>query len=99
MDGGKTWKNIGLNDSRHIGAVIVDPRNPDIVFVAALGHAFGPNAERGHLPHAPMAARPGQKVLYKDENTGAHRCRVRSHNSEHRLLRVAMAGRCARRGT
>src|ERR1700745_3763558 len=46
-DGGKTWQNIGLRDSQHIGSVIVDPSNPDIVFVAALGHAYGPNAERG----------------------------------------------------
>lgn len=46
-DGGKTWKNIGLRDTRHIGRVIVHPRNPDTVFVAALGHAYGPNAERG----------------------------------------------------
>jgi photosystem II stability/assembly factor-like uncharacterized protein len=47
MDGGKTWKHLGLRDTRHIGAVIVDPRNPNIVFVAALGHAYGPNEERG----------------------------------------------------
>ena len=47
VDGGKTWRNVGLKDTRHIGALIVDPKNPDIVFVAALGHAFGPNEERG----------------------------------------------------
>ena len=40
IDGGRHWKNVGLNDSRHIGALIVHPRNPDIVFVAALGHAL-----------------------------------------------------------
>ena len=51
IDGGKTWKNLGLKDTRHIGAVIVDPRNPNIAFVAALGHAYGPNEERGRLPH------------------------------------------------
>src|ERR1044072_4891568 len=47
IDAGKTWKNIGLKDTRNIGALIVDPRNADIVLVAALGHAFGPNKERG----------------------------------------------------
>jgi photosystem II stability/assembly factor-like uncharacterized protein len=47
VDGGKTWRNIGLRDSRQIGSIRVDPRNPDTVYVAALGHAYGPNAERG----------------------------------------------------
>src|SRR5208283_2930582 len=47
LDGGKTWKNIGLRDSRAIGKVIVNPSNPDIAFVAALGHPYGPNTERG----------------------------------------------------
>ncbi|MGO9897125.1 MAG: WD40/YVTN/BNR-like repeat-containing protein, partial [Bryobacteraceae bacterium] len=42
-DGGKTWKNLGLHDTRQIPQVIVDPRNPDIVMVAAMGHAFAPN--------------------------------------------------------
>ena len=46
LDGGKTWKNTGLGDSRAIGKIIVNPTNPDIVFVAALGHPFGPNSER-----------------------------------------------------
>ena len=47
VDGGKTWKNVGLRDSRAIGKVIVDPKNADVVYVAALGHPFGPNTERG----------------------------------------------------
>src|SRR5215510_7019636 len=46
-DGGKTWRNMGLRDTRHIGKIRIHPKNPDIVYVAALGHAFGPNAERG----------------------------------------------------
>jgi photosystem II stability/assembly factor-like uncharacterized protein len=50
-DAGKTWKNIGLKDTRHIPRVLVDPHNPDIVLVAALGHAFAPNSERGVYPH------------------------------------------------
>ena len=46
-DGGATWRNIGLRDSQQIGSVLVDPHDPNIVLVAALGHAFGPNPERG----------------------------------------------------
>ncbi|PYU64990.1 MAG: hypothetical protein DMG49_25290, partial [Acidobacteria bacterium] len=46
-DGGKSWAHIGLDDSRQIGRIIVDPRDPNRVFVAALGHAYGPNQERG----------------------------------------------------
>lgn len=47
IDGGKTWKNIGLKDTRQISRIVVHSRNPDIVLVAALGHAYGPNPERG----------------------------------------------------
>jgi photosystem II stability/assembly factor-like uncharacterized protein len=47
VDGGKTWRNVGLQDSQTIGAIRVHPRNPDIVYVAALGHLWGPNEMRG----------------------------------------------------
>jgi photosystem II stability/assembly factor-like uncharacterized protein len=70
LDGGKTWKNMGLKDTRHIGAVIVDPKNPNIVFVAALGHAYGQNEERGVFRSTDGGA-TWQKVLYKDNKTGA----------------------------
>ena len=69
-DGGKSWANIGLRDSRQIGALIVDPKNPDIVLVAAIGHAFGPNAERGVF-RTIDGGKTWKKVLYKDDNTGA----------------------------
>src|SRR5579875_2892418 len=46
-DGGKTWKNLGLKETMHIARIRIDPRNPDVVYVAALGHIWGPNAERG----------------------------------------------------
>ena len=69
-DAGATWTNIGLKDTRHIGRVIVHPRNPDIVFVAALGHAYGPNAERGVF-RTMDGGKTWEKVLYKDEKTGA----------------------------
>lgn len=70
IDGGKNWKNVGLKDSRQIGAIIVNPENPDIVFVAALGHAFGPNKERG-IFRTTDGGKTWTKVLGKDENTGA----------------------------
>ena len=70
LDGGKTWKNIGLKDTRHIGAIIVHPKNPNIVFVAALGHAYGPNEERGVFRTTDGGA-TWQKVLYKNSKTGA----------------------------
>ncbi|MGB7930516.1 MAG: hypothetical protein WCF61_20375 [Terriglobales bacterium] len=70
VDAGKSWKSVGLKDSRAIGKVIVNPRNPDIVFVAALGHPFGPNKERG-IFRTTDGGKTWDKVLYKDENTGA----------------------------
>ena len=70
VDGGKSWKNVGLKDTRAIGKVIVNPRNADIVFVAALGHPFGPNQERGVF-RSTDGGKNWEKVLYKDENTGA----------------------------
>ncbi len=69
-DAGKTWTNVGLTDTRHIGRIAVHPTNPDIVFVAALGHAFGPNSERG-LFRTTDGGKNWQKVLYKDDRTGA----------------------------
>ena len=69
-DGGKTWKNLGLRDTRHIPKLLVDPRNPDVVLVAALGHAFAPNAERGVFRTTDGGA-TWTKVLYVDDSTGA----------------------------
>ncbi|HXW89409.1 MAG TPA: hypothetical protein VEK33_02580 [Terriglobales bacterium] len=69
-DAGKTWTNVGLKDTRHIGRIAVHPTNPDLVFVAALGHAYGTNTERG-LFRSADGGKSWQKVLYKDEKTGA----------------------------
>jgi photosystem II stability/assembly factor-like uncharacterized protein len=69
-DGGKTWKHMGLRDGQQIGAVLVDPRDADRVFVAVLGHPYGANAERGVF-RSTDGGQTWQKVLYKDENTGA----------------------------
>jgi photosystem II stability/assembly factor-like uncharacterized protein len=70
IDAGKTWTNVGLRDSRAIGRILIHPRNPDIAYVAALGHAFGSNAERGVF-RTVDGGKSWEKVLYKDENTGA----------------------------
>ena len=69
-NGGVTWRNIGLTDSRHIGAIVVDPYDANIVFVAALGHAFGPNPMRGVYRSVDAGAH-WQQVLGKNDDTGA----------------------------
>ena len=69
-DGGKTWTHHGLRDAQQIPQIIVDPRNPDRIFVAALGHPYGANPERG-IFRSTDGGRSFEKVLYKDENTGA----------------------------
>lgn len=79
IDAGNTWKNVGLKDTRQIGALIVDPRNADVVLVAALGHAFGPNQERGIFRTAD-GGKTWTKVLGKDENTGGIEVVFDPHN-------------------
>ena len=69
-DGGKSWQSIGLQDSQQIGKILVDPSNPDVLLVAALGHPYGPNAERGVF-RSTDGGRHWTKTLYKDENSGA----------------------------
>jgi photosystem II stability/assembly factor-like uncharacterized protein len=69
-DAGRTWEHLGLREARQIGAIIVDPKDPARLFVAALGHPYGPNEERGVFRSTDGGA-SFQKVLYKDENTGA----------------------------
>src|SRR5690242_20543376 len=68
-DGGKSWTHLGLRDGQQIPQIVVDPRDPDRLFVAVLGHPYGPNAERGIFRSTDGGA-SFQKVLYKDENTG-----------------------------
>ena len=69
-DGGRTWKHFGLRDVQQISNMAVDPRNAERVFVAAPGHPYGPNAERGVFRSVDGGV-TFEKVLYKDENTGA----------------------------
>jgi len=69
-DGGETWQHVGLEDSRHIGALWVDPHDADVAVVAALGHVFGPNAQRG-LFRTEDGGRHWAQVLYVNDTTGA----------------------------
>ena len=69
-DAGKTWTHLGLRDGQQIPYIIVDPKNADRLFVAVLGHPYGPNEERG-VYRSTDGGRTFQKVLSKDENTGA----------------------------
>jgi photosystem II stability/assembly factor-like uncharacterized protein len=68
-DAGRTWTHLGLRDAQQIARVEVDPRNPNRVFVAALGHPYGPNEERG-IFRSTDGGQTFQKVLHRDENTG-----------------------------
>jgi photosystem II stability/assembly factor-like uncharacterized protein len=69
IDAGKTWNFVGLRDTRAIGRIAVHPKNPDIAYVAALGHPFGANPERG-VYRTTDGGKNWTKVLYKDENSG-----------------------------
>lgn len=70
LDAGTTWTHMGLDDTQHIGKIAVDPKNPDNVFVAAIGHLYAPSAERGVF-RSRDGGRTWTKVLYRDENVGA----------------------------
>src|SRR4029077_4111535 len=69
-DGGGTWQHLGLRDGQQIGTILVDPHHPNRLFVAVVGHPYGPNAERGVFRSLDGGLN-WEKVLYKDENTGA----------------------------
>ena len=69
-DGGKTWKHIGLEDTRQISRVRVHPKNPDIVYVAAQGHVWGPNEQRG-IFRSKDGGKTWEKVLYRSDKAGA----------------------------
>ncbi len=69
-DGGETWAHVGLKDVQQVGRIVVHPENPDAVFVAGMGHPYGPNEERGVF-RTTDGGRTWDKVLYVDGNTGA----------------------------
>ena len=68
-DAGKTWTSLGLDDTRHIGRIRVHPKNPDVVYVAAMGHLFGPNEQRG-LFRSRDGGKSWEKILYVDDEVG-----------------------------
>jgi len=70
IDGGRTWRNVGLEQTYHIGAVVVHPKNPDIVYVAAVGHLWGPNPERG-VYRSTDGGQTWKQVLTRGPDTGA----------------------------
>ena len=70
VDGGETWQHIGLTDSLHIARVRIHPDNPDLVYVASMGHAFGPNEEKGVF-RTRDGGRTWENVLFKSPKTGA----------------------------
>jgi photosystem II stability/assembly factor-like uncharacterized protein len=78
-DGGKTWKNMGLRDGQQIGGLAIDPKDENRVFVAVLGHPYGANTERG-VYRSKDAGATWEKVLYKDENTGAVQVTIDNNN-------------------
>src|SRR5260370_9804949 len=69
LDGGKTWQNMGLKDSKHIGRIVIDPRDPNIVYVAAVGHLWGPNRERG-VYKTTDAGKTRAQSLFVNDDTG-----------------------------
>ena len=78
-DAGRTWTHLGLDSTLMIAMVDVDPTNPDRLFVAALGHPYGPNAERG-IYRSTDGGRTFERVLYKDEYTSGNDVRIDPSN-------------------
>ena len=81
VDGGKTWKHLGLADGYQIGGLAIDPKNENRVFVAVLGHPYGPNEERG-VYRTTDGGTTWSKVFYIDENTGAIQVTIDPANSD-----------------
>jgi len=78
-DRGRTWTHLGLQETRHIARVRIHPQNPDLVYVAALGHAHGPNAERG-VYRSRDGGKTWELVLFRSENAGAIDLTMDPHN-------------------
>lgn len=87
IDGGKSWKNMGLRKTFQIGRIAIHPKNPDIVYVGALGRLYGPNEERG-LYKTADGGKTWAKVLYMDDRTGV--IDVQMHPTDPDTLLVAL---------
>src|SRR5213596_1196461 len=81
VNAGKTWTHLGLRDSQMIADIEVDPKNPNRLFVAALGHPYGPNAERGIFRSTDGGA-TFEKVLFKDDYTSGNDVRIDPSNPD-----------------
>ena len=90
-DGGKTWNHLGLEDTQSIGRIVVDPTNPNIVYVAAMGHLFGPNPERGLFKSAD-GGKTWKKSKYIDPDTGFTDVAIDPVESEDPVRGVARSG-------
>ena len=86
-DGGQSWQHLGLTETHQVSKVVVDPTNPDRVFVAALGHAFGPNPDRGVF-RTSDGGKTWKKILFVDDSTGATDLSIDPTNP--RILYAAM---------
>ena len=80
VDAGKSWQHIGLREGQQIGGIDIDPRDENRVFAAVLGHPYGPNTERG-VYRTTNGGKTWERVLYKDENTGAIQVTIDPNNS------------------
>ena len=80
-DAGKTWEHLGLREGQQIASISVDPKNENRLFVAVLGHPYGPNEERG-IYRSTDGGKTFERVLYKDENTGAMQVEIDPKNSD-----------------
>jgi photosystem II stability/assembly factor-like uncharacterized protein len=78
-DAGKIWMHLGLQNGQQIPKIAVDPKNPDRIFVAVLGHPYGPNEERG-IYRSTNGGKTFEKILYKDENTGGDDVTIDPHD-------------------
>ncbi len=87
LDGGKTWEHIGLNDTRQIARIRIHPKNPELVYIAALGHVYGPNKERGVF-RSKDGGTTWENILFRNENTGAIDLTIDPFNS--RVLYAAL---------
>ena len=80
-DAGKTWTHLGLRDGQQIAQLVVDPKNPDRIFVSVAGHPYGPNEERG-VYRSLDGGKTFEKVLYRDENVGASDVQIDPSNPQ-----------------
>ncbi len=91
-DGGKTWVHVGLADIQQVGRLVIHPTDPDIVFVAGMGHPYGPNEERGVF-RTTNGGQSWDKVLYVNHNTGASQVEINPPTPARCTRRCGSTGR------